>query len=462
MNDLLEGLRSSLGLHPARRFWIGYSGGLDSQVLLHLCARFRADNGGDFVAVHVNHGLHPEADKWQDHCRRSCEDLTIPFEAVSVDARPQPGESPEEASRNARYQAFSRCLNSDEALLLAHHQDDQAETVLLQLLRGAGVAGLAGMGQAAGLGRGKLLRPLLGVSRQALHEYALKHRLDWIDDPSNQILDFDRNYLRHHLFPLLKQRWPGCARTLSRSAGHFAETDRLLNEWGRPLLLTMTDEEGALDIAALGQQSRPSQRWLLRAWLKDQRQRAPAAVLLDRILDEVIWSRGDRNPRVAWGDAEVRRYRGRLFVLPQRPLPEPGWRMSWNGVAPLRLPDGSMLEAGKASGQGIDGEKWRTNEIEVRYRQGGERCRLAGRHGHRSLKKMFQERGIPPWVRERLPLVYMNGELAAVGDLWVCAPFCAASAGPGVKLRWSGVLSLRYCDRIALACKARDRLLCKS
>ncbi len=436
MNDLPGRLRRFLDSYPASRYWIGYSGGVDSHVLLHLCARLKSERGGVFAALHIDHGLHPDSAKWRDHCRAVCERLDLPFLSIPVDARPEKGESPEEAARTARYRAFESVLQADEAVLLAHHQDDQAETVMLQLMRGAGPAGLSGMGVEAVLGAGKLLRPFLEIPRQLLLEYARAHRLTWIEDPGNQTADFDRNYLRHHVFPLLRRRWPAAARTVSRSATHCAESEALLAAWGGDLLRTLRDEEGRLDLQALSEHSLPAQRWLLRAWLRELGWRPPPAVVLERILTEVIPAREDANPRIAWAGVELRRYRRKLYALPRfRPV-DPGWCVTWNGTAPLSLPDGRILEAVEAKGAGIDAGQWRRARITVRYREGGEQCFLPGRRGRRTLKKLFQERGMPPWERKRTPLVFLNGELAAVGDLWVCAGFCASMGDPGVQLRW--------------------------
>jgi len=437
MSELLGRLSSFLARHRATRYWIGYSGGMDSHVLLHLCARYRDEQGGEFVALHINHGLQHEAASWQDHCHKISNGLEIPFQAIEVNAHPHSGESPEEAARNARYEAFSACLRKGDALLLAHHQHDQAETILLQLLRGAGLSGLAGMGPVSVLGEGRLLRPLLGIPRKALQHYALTRNLEWIDDPSNRFLDYDRNYLRHSILPLLEDRWPSYPETLCRSARHMAEADRLLREWGQPLLETLEDEAGRLDVSRLRQQSRESRRWLVRAWLKSQGFRPPSQAYLERIMDETLLAAADKNPLVAWGEAEVRRFRGKLVVSSPKPRVDSHWVSPWDGRIPLQLPDGSVLEAMTTGGPCLDPAKWSSSRIEVRYRQGGERCLLPGRHGRRRLKKLFQEYGVPPWGRDRIPLIYLDDELAAVGDLWVCDPYAAPAGQTGIGIRWS-------------------------
>lgn len=430
MNELRHRLHRFLSAHPARRYWIGYSGGLDSHVLLHLCAELRAETGPVFAALHVNHRLHPDADLWQAHCRRICDRLVMPFEAAVVDARPAAGESPEEAARRARYRAFTEVLQANEALLLAQHQDDQAETVLLQLLRGAGPAGLAGMPASAPLGAGRLLRPFLDVPHRTLQDHARAQGLNWIDDPSNADLRYDRNFLRHRVMPLLRQRWPACARTLARSARHCGETVALLEAEMNAALETLVAADGSLDFAALTTRPEPQQRGLLRAWLKRQGARPPGSVYLDRILSECWQAASDRIPRIRWRGGEVRRWRGRLYFLTASPPPDTDWQSPWDGCDALLLPDGSRLEAVPAP-RGIPLALWQERPITVRYRRGGEILR---QHGHRRpLKKLLQEQGVPPWLRQRLPLVYLGEELVAVADLW-CAELTDRT--PAVRPRW--------------------------
>lgn len=435
MRDLSACLGRFLRQHPAGFYWIGYSGGVDSHVLLHLCARLKAELGPVFGAVHVNHGLHADAGRWAEHCLKTCAELDLPCQVMVVNAQPRSGESPEEAARNARYRALAQWLEPDAALLLAQHQDDQAETVLLQLLRGAGPAGMAGMAQVARLGRGRLLRPLLEVPREALLDYALRFELDWIDDPGNWDEAFDRNYLRHRILPLIKARWPACARTITRSARHCAEAQQVVEETIAPHLEAAVDQAGSLDLATLVALDRPRQRWLLREWLRRLGFRSPQAIVLDRIIGEAVAAAPDRQPRIDWSEGTVCRYRGRLYALRRRSPPDQDWQAAWDGQTPLVLPDNSVLEANLVIGVGVATRLWRQGGIEVRYRRGGERCRLPGR-GCRSLKKLLQAQGVPWWVRSRLPLVYLRGQLASVADLWVCEPFAAGMNESGVVLNW--------------------------
>lgn len=426
----------------ASHYWVAYSGGLDSHVLLHLCARLgKLDGRFRFSAVHVHHGLQPLADDFAEHCARICGLVETPLRVLRVNAKAQPGQSPEEAARNARYRAFEDLLNEGEALLTAQHAEDQAETVLLQLLRGSGLAGLAAMPEAMPLGSGVLLRPLLADwNRRAFRDYAGEHRLYWMEDPSNQNTTFDRNLIRQQIMPLLVARWPGVVGTLSRTARHCAEAQEQLERLADDLLLAAREgaagsgQANSLSVIRLRQWQAPEQRLVLRHWLKSQGFRAPSTAVLQRIIAEVLAAAGDRNPQVAWREGEVRRYRDRLYALRPMPVLDATAVYAWDGRQTLELPGNGRLDVAEGLEQGIRSECL-NGTWQVRYRQGGERCRLPGRSGSHSLKKLFQEaEHVPPWLRQRMPLLYIDGQLAAVGDLWVCQPFAEGN----LKLRWSG------------------------
>lgn len=406
---------------PSARCVVAYSGGPDSHVLLHLCARLP---GIGLRAIHVHHGLQAQADDWAAHCAAVCGALRTPLDIVRVDARPEKGQSPEEAARTARYRVLRERLGDGEILLTAHHADDQAETLLLQLLRGAGVHGLAGMPECTGFGPGLLVRPLLSFSRAALLDYATAHKLCWVEDASNADESYDRNFLRQQIMPRLLQRWPAAPEVLARSAAHCAEAARILDERAREWLpLVQGMQKDTLRIAPLTELAESDQRLVLRAWLRANGFRMPAAHILERVLREAIPARRDRTPRVEWSEGEIRRYRDHLYLLKPLPSVPLYWQAPWRGEAPLTVPDGRTLHAMREKGAGIAPEFWRPEAIEVRYRRGGERCRLPGRAGTHELKKLLQEAGLPPWERERLPLLYIAGQLAAVGDGWVCEPF---------------------------------------
>jgi len=421
--------------------WVAYSGGMDSHVLLHALASLRGKLQCAVGAIHINHGLHGEAGEWETHCRGVCAGLNVPYVSRQVDARPAAGESPEAAAREARYQALAAWLPGNHCLLTAQHQDDQAETLLLQLLRGAGVRGLAAMPARTVFGSGDLLRPLLQYTRSELKDYADGHQLQWIDDPSNADTSLDRNFLRHQVMPVLQQRWPSLAASLSRSAAHCAEASRLMELLGESDLAGIVEgQDRTIALERLSLLPAERQHNALRHWIRSLCHAVPSAAVFSRIVNDVLPSRPDAEPCVRWGHYEVRRYRNRLYLLPQLPASDARQVREWEISSPLSLPEaGGVLSVLHKPGQGISAAALQTAAVRVRYRQGGESCRPAGRQHTHSLKKLFQEQGIPPWERPRIPLIYLDDKLAAVAGLWVCEPFQALAAEPGLEICWTGV-----------------------
>lgn len=432
-------LAEQLGrLPPVTRHWLAYSGGRDSHALLHAAAQLR--DGGfpiPFHAVHVDHGLQAASPAWAQHCAAVCAALSIPLTSLRVHAHPAPGESPEAAARHARYEAIAGLIETGDCLLTAHHQDDQAETLLLQLLRGGGPHGLAAMPGLAPFARGWHARPLLAFPRSELQRYAELHGLRWIDDPSNADTGYDRNYLRGVVMPVVRERWPAAARVLTRSAAHQAEAAQLLDALAaQDLALCKGEYAETLSISALAALDAARQRNLLRYWLKRLGHKLPDSARLAQVQHTVLGAAPDREPVVGWEGTELRRYRGNLYAL-RASLPHAAaFERPWNVTEPLQLPGGALLTAVPARGAGIKRELCAERNISVRYRRGGERCRPAPRAPLRPLKKLLQERGVPPWRRERLPLIYVGDELAAVADLWVCAPFHAQADDPGLRIEW--------------------------
>jgi tRNA(Ile)-lysidine synthase len=425
------------GQNPPPSIAIAYSGGRDSSVLLHAAAGLqRAGRTGPLRALHVDHGLHPDASRWRDHCAAHCTRLGVAFDTVSVDARPASGESPEAAARTARYTALAGLLRPGEWLLTAHHRDDQAETLLLQLLRGAGIAGLAAMPARTPFAGGWLARPLLDLGRNDLAAYAARHALEWCEDPGNAAVEHDRNYLRHAVLPRLEERWPAVAQCLGRSAAHCAEAAGLLDELAAGDLAAAGVLPGTSTLPLTALRALPSarRRLLLRHWLAGLGLPLPGRRVLARVETEMLGAAPDRNPCIAWPGAELRRYRDLLHA--RRPPPGVVDRVmrSWDPAGPLELPWGT-LRVRPVPGAGIDRAHLEGAEVTVTTRAGGERLRLPGRPT-RPLKKLLQEAEVPPWHRTRLPLVWVNGTLAAVADLWVAAEFAADPGAPGLRLEW--------------------------
>jgi len=479
-------------------YWVAYSGGLDSHVLLHALAAVREQLPAPLVAVHVNHNLQSAAADWDAHCRAVCADLNIEYRSLSVDARHANGESPEAAARAARYRAITELLPAGQVLLTAHHQDDQAETLLLQLLRGAGPKGLAAMPESSALGQGRLLRPLLAVSRAELQAYAEQQELRWIEDPSNAQLDYDRNYLRHNILPLLQQRWPATSAVLARGARHQADAAQLLYELAA---IDLQDNEGhsstsrhsviptqagihvdTLPTAVLnpglrrdddsvetGQRSisssqteavrgdhlksgsdpclplsvstaltlsAPRRANLLRHWLHRCGAPVPSAAILARIEQDVLRAGMDAMPCVAWGSVCVRRYRDQIFVDSYTDTAGKVAGMLWAADQPVSLA-GGVLSPEPGLGVGVARRHLADRPLRIEFRRGGERLQPAGRREHHTLKHLFQDAGVPPWERARVPLLYQDEALIAVAGYWVCEGFQAAVQEPGVRFNWS-------------------------
>lgn len=391
---------------------VGLSGGLDSSVLLAALARVAPALALPVRAVHVHHGLSPHADAWACQVAATCARAGVPLAICRVQVTREA--SLENAARAARHAAFAAELRDGEALLLAQHQDDQAETLLFRLLRGSGVTGLGAMRPVSRLdgpaGAGiRCWRPWLALARADLLAYARGQGLAWIEDESNADTGLDRNFLRHEILPRLGRRWPSVSRTLAATATRLQEADDLLQALASELAAPALDAEGRLWLPPLLRQSAARQRLVLRYWLQLRGFRLPGAAVLERILADVLPAPADAMPFVAWPGAEVRRYREHLYVMaPLPPLPA-GWSSDWDGVVPLALPDGQWLWR---EGEGAPAVPWR-----VRYRAGGERLRPAPGLTSRELRTWLQDQGVPPWQRERLPLVFAGDELIAVGEM---------------------------------------------
>jgi tRNA(Ile)-lysidine synthetase-like protein len=303
--DLLPGF-------PDVRLLIAFSGGVDSTALLAALAANRP-NGLQVRAVHVNHGLHPNASKWSEHCRALARELGVPLEVLAVKVARSAGVSLEAAARDARYGLLARVLEAGEFLLTAHHEDDQVETVLLQLFRGAGIAGLAAMPDIAAFAGGWLARPLLSRSRAELEDWARGAGLSWADDDTNADETLDRNYLRRRVLPLIRERWPGVGSAVSRSARHAAEGQRLLDMIAR----SDTDRASSgpdLFVPALRALQPDRRRNALRFWIARSGARVPDTSRLEELAGPVIDARPDANPRVTWGDVEVQRHADVLSI----------------------------------------------------------------------------------------------------------------------------------------------------
>lgn len=400
--------------YDAPRWVVAFSGGADSHVLLHLLASL--DRHPPLIALHINHGLQSVADEWEIHATLVCEDLQIDFQSVSVAVDAQSGDGIEQAARKARYQAFVDFMQVGDVLMMAHHADDQVETVMLNLLRGGGVAGGKGIPVARTLGAGSLLRPLLESSREQIITYATQHNLEWIEDPSNASLQHDRNYLRHQVLPVIAQRWPALRTTLARSASHAQEAEQLLSELAQQDMSACAYEPATntLSVTALLNLSEPRRNNVLRQWISKGGMQAPSAAVLEEMSATVLAAAEDATPLVRLQDTEIRRFAGKIWLVPAMPELDTSVQ-AWDLQSDLVIVGASAVSLAW----------WQQNltinaAVEIRFRQGGERCKPRGRSHSQSLKKLLQEYAVPPWLRDRIPLLYLDGQLLAVGEYWVC------------------------------------------
>lgn len=409
-----------------KTYYVAYSGGLDSQVLLHALHQVRLTLPLSLHAVHIHHGLSPHADKWRAHCAQFCAAHHIAFtaEALTLTA----SDNLEERARDARYDVLSAKLQAGDVLLTAHHQQDQAETLLLQLCRGAGTKGLAGMPVSKPFGKGAHVRPLLDFSREALLAYAEANDLTWVEDESNLNQRYTRNFMRHAVMPVLSARWPQAAALLSRSAAWCAETQDLLEEFGLALYAKMQGSQPrTLSVSQLKQQSPAKQRLLLRIWLQQLGMPLPDRQKLMAIQTTVLEAAPDRFPRVAWQDVEVRRYRDDLYALKAMPVHDAAQVVAWAVDDVLTLPGVGELRMVAQQGAGLRAD---IKQITVRFRAGGEQAQVEKR-GRLYLKNLWQEWQVPTWERARIPLLYVEGELVAIPHYFLHSAYAAKAHEAG-------------------------------
>lgn len=418
---------------------IGLSGGVDSVVLLHLLHELSSRFSWQLSALHVHHGISRNADEWAGFCADLCARYPIPLHIEHVDIAPLRAQGIEAAARKLRHAAFAR--QPCDFVALAHHADDQAETLLLQLLRGAGVRGASAMPilsqskrplPAMHAGSPDLLRPLLHCSRQDILNYAAAQGLQWIEDESNADDSYPRNFLRHRVMPLLDQQFPAYRDTLGRSTQHFAEASELLDE------LAMQDAGQALDgntmqVAALRELPPARAKNLLRYFLHAQGASMPQSALLEEMLRQLCDARQDAAVSVCYGDHQVRRYRDRVYLLPAPAELDHDFVLPWQGEAILDWPPlATRLHFSRTSGTGVSLQRLQRAPLTLRLRRGAETLRLHPAAANRTLKNLLQQYHIPPWQRERLPLLFCGEELVCVVGLAIDADFQALENEDGV------------------------------
>jgi len=421
-------------LKPHARVCVALSGGRDSVVLLHALCRLMAGNALpiSLSALHVHHGISPNAEAWAEFCAEFCKQYDVPLNIVRVDVPRDSGEGLEAAARRMRHAVFAGC--DADWLALAHHRDDQAETVLLKLLRGAGVAGTAGMLPERPQVRGPvIIRPLLDLPRSMLESYAAEHDLNWIEDESNDDLHYRRNFLRRDVLPQLEEKFPGAQKSLARAAGHFAEGAALLDDLAALDFAALITLAGRLGLSGFNALSPARARNLLRfAWIAAGF-RAPDTRWIEEALRQLASTDALSETCLATSDGELHVYRGELHIVGHSPsFPED---LPW--VGELELPwAGGRVRFMPVTGSGIRRSLLDAGDVFLRSRQGGERLQPDVKRPRRSLRKLFQEKAIPPWERTRLPFLWVGGQLAWVGGLGVDTIFACAPGEEGILPVW--------------------------
>lgn len=404
--------------HSCDVIWVGLSGGVDSVVLLQALKQCNPNH--IIKAIHINHQLQTSADEWQQLCEELCKKLAVEFISVTVDLDRQSSESIEAQAREARYRVFRQFIKKNHCLCTAHHENDQAETFLLQLMRGAGLTGLQALLPWQAFVEGYLARPLLNISRQTIEEYARLHQLQWVSDPMNESLEYDRNYIRHQVLPVLQRRWPVAHKKIAQSARLLQEANHIL-EINVSQNYQVVHEGNELLIDRLMQLPLEQIKMVLRYWIKVHGFLLPSEKKLQHVIEDVIKARRDANPLVTWKGAEVRRFKNKLFIMqPLSPI-DHDLVVKWsNFPEPLMLPNGlgvvsvdEILPIPPLRKEGVPLFcKEGLGEISLHFRQGGEQVKV--RDHHRPLKKILQESDIPTWQRERCLLLYCDHEVCGL------------------------------------------------
>lgn len=415
---LLNAISQSVApVSPQAKIFIGFSGGVDSTVLAYaLCQLFpERVQSGAVVALHVHHGLQKAADHFESWTQTQAAAWKLDYRSFRVQVNVPPGESIEACARRARYLCLDQCLGPQDILMLAHHQDDQAETFLLQALRGSGVGGLSCM--PAVDAQRRYYRPLLGFSKQELEDFAQEEGLSWVTDPTNENTDFDRNFLRNEIFPRLMERFPSAHKTLARAAQNCAAAlTELQPQWQEHLSAAVN---AAGDVLSLTNISQP----IVKAWL-DSLRIFISRLQLEQLWQDVVLAREDAEPVFDLGHVEIRRFANSLYCLNKELLAVPPYDLPWTGQSILIIPGWEQaLTLSVLYAQGVNVKILEGRTLRVHSRIGGERCHPEGRAHSQMLKKLFQEYQVPPWKRDTWPLVSVEGQVVCVLGLFVCKEF---------------------------------------
>lgn len=420
-------------LKPNNQLLLAFSGGLDSSVLLHLFALAKQTIPFELHAMHVHHGLSTNADKWAEFCLQQCQNLNVPIQIVHVNVDKNSKLGIEAAARQLRYQALFNTQSNGAApdfIVTAHHQDDQAETLLLQLFRGAGVKGLSSM--AAIDEPRRLMRPLLDVSRKVLQDYAVQHNIQWCDDESNDNTQYERNFVRHEVMPILQLRYPAVQSVLARTASHLAEANDLLDTLAKVDAEHLLHDD-SLCLQGLSALDVPRAKNLLRWWFSQNQLAMPTSEHLTEIIQQLLNAKPDANLNIQLQHLSLKRYQQRAYLC--RDQVSKPFDMVWNGEPSLMLPNGDQLQFKQVTGLGL-ALKHGMTKLRITNRDGGERFKPDVLRPTRTLKHLLQEANIPPWQREHLPLIYWHDTLAFVPGIGIAHELKAAGHEQGLEITW--------------------------
>ena len=417
-------------------WYVGFSGGIDSTALLLALSKLADHHKIDITACHLDHDLQDGSAGWANHCQKVCRQLGLKFKTDRLSIKTDSNQGPEASARQARHDWFQRALPAGATLFIGHHQHDQAETVLLNLFRGAGNLGLSGIPFTRQRGDLTIVRPLLEVPKQRLSDYVNRHGLSWIEDPSNQDTRFRRNLVRQQILPMLEQTWPAIRSVLARNARQQAQTQTLLQELGREdlnrcqLILVANYLGGGASLALreLGKLSEARQINCLRFWIAEQGCQPLSDQRLTQIRQQLVLSETERWPDLVWSGIGFYRHRDRLYVE-QAFSAGPEDRHGWLLDRPFQIEQRGLRLSMVTTNKLLPSVRL-PERAEVGFRRGGERCRLPGRRHSHSLKKLFQELDIPSWQRDRVPLVYVRGEIGAIVGHQLCQPLCTPEGEP--------------------------------
>ena len=402
---------------------VALSGGVDSVVLLHLLNELQKTHRFTLDATHVNHGLSQNADKWVKFCEKLCTQLSVPLDVHYVKLPQKKSLGIEGEARGLRYEKLFQ--SKSDLIVLAHHADDQAETFLLQLIRGAGVKGLSSMAHFDGSRR--LWRPLLNTPRSAIESYAKQHKLKWVEDESNLNTDFDRNFIRSKVLPMLKKRFNYIIKVISRSSSHLAEAQNLLDDLAKLDLknhLKSNIYKHKLHVKTLSKLSSSRAKNVLRYWLEINDQLMPSKDLLDELLRQVLTAKKDAELKIELSkDDQIRRYQDEIYLVKKSQQDQKNYEIVWNGEPEILLPNGTKLKFKKVKGRGISFAKIKDKKLIISNRKGGEFFKPDGKRPTKKVKQLLQESDLPPWERENLPMIFVGDELASVPNFGIDIKF---------------------------------------